>query len=279
MKRISKINLTSSPWGFRETDFELQCKWLKAQNINHVCGQFFDASGLFSLKSNKDSILGKLEIARKYNLKFASINANGDFMMNNLEAETDKCCHDIDLASHLSPEVIVVFAGWQNRRDSEVYNQVSRGLKKVAQHAARYGLTIALENHGGLTATSEQVNRILDGVNEPNIGLNYDPANFLLYGDDFSNQPEEPKNADFPLQALKDINHPIVFTHFKSVKYVDGKKAFCRLNEGVIDYLPILKYLNGTYDGFYAAEYEETGDVFNGTKDDLNELKRLMAKI
>ena len=94
-------------------------------------------------------------------------------------------------------------------------------MKQVSQYAAKHNLTVALENHGGPTATAEQVNRILDGVDEPNIGVNYDPANFLMYGAD-------------PFDALKKLSHPIVFTHFKSLRKVKGKKEYCRIKDGVI---------------------------------------------
>jgi sugar phosphate isomerase/epimerase len=144
-----------------------------------------------------------------------------------------------------------------------VYSQVADALKQVARHAAKHNLPVALENHGGLTTTAEQINRILDAVNEPNIGVNYDPANFLMYGED-------------PYRALQELKHPLLFTHFKSLKKQNGKKIYCRIVEGEIDYVPILKWLTKTYKGFYALEYEETSDVFAGSQDDLDSLKALL---
>jgi sugar phosphate isomerase/epimerase len=82
-----------------------------------------------------------------------------------------------------------------------------------------------------------------------------------------------------PLEALKKIKHQIVFTHFKSLKHVGSKKIYCRLSEGEIDYLPILKQLSKTYNGFYAIEYEETADVFEGSENDLKTLKELIEQI
>ncbi len=265
---MKDIRFTSSPWGFRETPLKQQCEWLKSHGIEYICGQFFkDMKGMFEPDISDDEIEQAKQLVSSYGLKYASFNGGGDFMVEkDIDKEIAVCCESIDKAAKFEPEVIIVFAGWQDRDDDKVYEQVSSALKQIAQYAAKYNLTVALENHGGLTRTAEQINRILDGVKEDNIGVNYDPANFLMYGEE-------------PLEALKTLKHPIVFTHFKSLKIVDGKKQYCRLKEGIIDYIPILQLLDKTYDGFYAIEYEETSDVFEGSEDDLNTLKELLNKI
>ncbi len=255
--------VTSSPWGFRLTPLKEQCKWLKDHNCKYICGQFAEnMEGLFSPEVTDVEIDNALQLTKQYGLSYASFNVNGDFMVyKNLDAQIEKCCLEIDRAAKFSPEIIILFAGWVERDDAEVYTQVGDALKVVSQHAAKYNLTVALENHGGLTTTAEQCNRILTKVNEANIGLNYDPANFLMYGEE-------------PLKALEDLAFPIVFTHLKSLRMVDGKKEYCRIMDGVIDYRPILKALieKYKYDGFLGLEYEETDDVFSGSEDDLNSL-------
>jgi len=265
---MKSIQWTSSPWGCRQTPLVDQCQWLKKMGISHICGQCFaDAKGLFDPNITDKQIAEAKKLVASYDLKYASFNGDGDFMVEkDVEKEIDLCCRRIDIAAKFEPQVIIVFAGWQPRTDDAVYTQVALALKQVAQHAAKYKLTVALENHGGLTTTPEQVNRILDKVGEKNIGVNYDPANFLMYGQD-------------PLAALKNIKHPIVFTHFKSVKKVDGKKVYCRISEGEIDYVPIFRHLKDTYNGFYALEYEEISDVFAGSEDDYKTLTNILTKI
>ena len=262
---IDKVRFTSSPWGFRETPFVEQYKWLKNAGINHICTAFSaEYPGLFDLDMTDEQTAAILKQTQDFGLKFASINGEGDFMVKEkVEDQIAFCCRTIDQAAVFSPQIIIVFAGWQDRDEPAVYEQVGASLKQVAQYAAKYNFTVALENHGGLTTTAEQINRILSIVNEPNIGINYDPANFLMYGVD-------------PLEALKELKHPVVFTHFKSLKESDGKKTYCRLSEGRIDYLPILQELSKSYNGFYAIEYEETADVFDGSADDLMALKELL---
>jgi sugar phosphate isomerase/epimerase len=256
----STPSLTSSPWGFRFTPLEEQCRWLHAHGFAWVCGQFADFPGALPMTSDAAAMERVRDLTRGFGLQYASCNANGDFMVREgLEEQVRLAGHEIDLAAILKPEVIIVFAGWQDRADEAVYDQVTGALRQVARHAARYGLTVALENHGGLTRTAAQCNRLLKAVGEPNIGLNYDPANFAMYGED-------------PLRALDALEVPVVFTHLKSLKPLDGKKVYCRLREGEIDYLPILRRLRRDYPGSYALEYEDPADVFAGTADDLETL-------
>ncbi len=266
---MASPRLTSSPWGFRFTPLADQCRCLRGLGMNYICGQFFaEMAGMLPPDAPEAALMAARDEVRRHGLRHASFNATGDFMVEpaKVAGEVAACCHQIDRAALFQPEVIIVFAGWQERRDEAVYGQVAASLKQVARHAARHGLTVALENHGGLTATVEQVNHIIHAVSEPNLGLNYDPANFAMYGQD-------------PLDALRRLEVPVVFTHLKSLRTVDGKKEYCRLRDGEINYLPILKLLAKTYTGFYALEYEEAKDVEAGTRDDCETLARWWAEI
>jgi sugar phosphate isomerase/epimerase len=263
---MNHVQFASSPWGFREIPLKDHCQWLKDHGFRYICGQFAPFKGMLDLAISDEDIARTMNVVKSFGLGYASFNANGDFMVETgIEDQIEESCRSIDVAAKFHPTVLIVFVGWQPRSDPAVYTQVSSALKKVARHAAKYNLPVALENHGGLTATAEQINRILDAVDEPNIGNNYDPANFLMHGAD-------------PLDALKKLKHPLFFTHFKSVKHVNGKKVYCRLSEGEIDYVPILEILKKTYKGIYAIEYEEPSDVFAGSEDDYRTLKKLLQK-
>ena len=177
---MKKNEWTSSPWGFRMTPLGDQCRWLKEHKIKWICGQFVkDLTGAIDPAIRDEKIDELLKLVKSFGLQYASFNADGDFMVQKgVEDEIALSCQRIDLAAKFDPKIIIVFAGWQDRNDDVVYSQVANALKQVAKHAAKYHLPVALENHGGLTRTAEQINRILNEVAEPNIGVNYDPANF-----------------------------------------------------------------------------------------------------
>lgn len=269
---MKNIDFTSSTWGFRETPLEEQCRWLRDHGLQYICGQFHAGPygtprGLLAPDLDEAGLAQAQALVKRFGLRYASFNADADFMApKGVDEQVAGYCRLMDKAAKFAPQVMIAFAGWQDRNDEAVYRQVGDALKQVARHAAKYNLTLALENHGGLTTTAAQTNRILDQVREPNIGVNYDPGNFLMHGED-------------PLKALKELRHPVVFTHFKSVKRVNGRKVYCRLGEGEIDFPPILRELRRRYQGFYTLEYEEPSDVFAGSEDDLRVLKGWLENI
>lgn len=267
---MKMLKWTSSPWGFRKTLLAEQCDWLEKMGIKYISMQCQCGPDMPGLLSPKITPAEASELRRKLGLlglAVASVNGDGDYMVSdNVDAEIATTMHRLSIAAALGAKVLIVFAGWQPREDSAVYDQVAGVIKTVAQEAKKSGITVALENHGGLTATIEQCNRILAAVNEPNVGLNYDPANFLMYGQE-------------PLDALKRIEHPVVFTHLKSLKATaGGKKEYCRLDDGVIDYTPIMEKLLAEYDGFFGLEYEETADAFAGSEADYKHLCGIIEK-
>lgn len=268
---MKKLKWISSPWGFRKTPFDVQCDWMVKMGLKHICSTCQcgpDMPGLLSPQITPAEAKVIREKLASQGLGVASFNGDGDYMVSqNIDAEIATTMHRLSIAAALGAKVLIIFAGWQPREDAAVYAQVASVIKTVAQEAKKSGITVALENHGGLTATIEQCNRILSAVNEPNVGLNYDPANFLMYGQE-------------PLDALKRLEHPVVFTHLKSLKINGGgKKEYCRLDDGVIDYAPIMKKLLAEYDGFYGLEYEETADVFDGSEADYKHLVKIIEKI
>jgi sugar phosphate isomerase/epimerase len=96
------------------------------------------------------------------------------------DEEISKVLRWIDLAAELDAPVIRIFAG-NIPRDSTEEQAVARaieGIKAVLPHAAEKGIVLALENHGGITATPEQVLKLVKAIESPNFGVNLDTGNF-----------------------------------------------------------------------------------------------------
>jgi 3-oxoisoapionate decarboxylase len=76
--------------------------------------------------------------------------------------------------------------------------------KQIAQHAATYGITTSVENHGFFINGSERVRRLIHGVAEPNFKTTLDVGNFLCVDED----PLVATRANLPLASfvhLKDF--------------------------------------------------------------------------
>ncbi|MBN1446263.1 MAG: sugar phosphate isomerase/epimerase [Candidatus Omnitrophica bacterium] len=241
---------TSSPWGFRYWNFERYCRFMKTLAITHICVQFGDPE-IFPLLIGTDT-----DEIEKYK------QAASDNGLTFLEtAITDGYKTEIPVASSLGAKYLRVCDNWEETEDN--FKKVSATLKDIGRLANEYNLTVVVENHGGLMRTGRMCKKLLEEIGLVNVTLNYDPANFLYFGED-------------PSEALEEVLPLTAFTHFKSVKYVDGKPEYCRIEEGVIDYKKIFDKLLPVYDGYIGLEYENPSDVEKGTQDDFNTIKKIL---
>ncbi|MGB9878055.1 MAG: sugar phosphate isomerase/epimerase family protein [bacterium] len=245
-----KYKLTSSPWGFRFWDFPRYCRFMKEIGISDICLMFNDPNDFpLAIKKEEKAIKEAKRISEDIGVRFLEISYAG---------EREK---EIELATQLGVKYYRVCTIWEE--SEEQLGKTIDMLREIGELAGREGLEVVVENHGGLMRTGRMCRKLLEEIALPNVKLNYDPANFLYYGED-------------PVSALDDILPFIGFTHFKSVKYQQGKPLYCRLREGVIDYGKIFDKLLPVYDGYIGLEYEEPSDVAEGTIDDLNYLRNLL---
>ena len=86
----------------------------------------------------------------------------------------------IDNAAELDAPVIRIFAGNVARGSTEeqAVGWAIDGIKSVLPYAAKKGIVLALENHGGITATPAQIMKLVSAIDSPNFGVNLDTGNF-----------------------------------------------------------------------------------------------------
>ncbi len=94
----------------------------------------------------------------------------------------------IENAAILGAPVIRFFAGRVPKGDEEsaAVERAIAGFEEVLPYAEQYGVVLALENHGGVTAEADQMLRIVRAIDHPNFGVNLDTGNFRTdapYGD------------------------------------------------------------------------------------------------
>jgi sugar phosphate isomerase/epimerase len=82
--------------------------------------------------------------------------------------------------ARLGGKTMRVFAGNTPRGDTEERARARciAALQEACEHAARYGVYLALENHGGITSTPEQLLAIVAAVKSDFFGVNLDGGNF-----------------------------------------------------------------------------------------------------
>ncbi|GIW90253.1 MAG: xylose isomerase [Pirellulaceae bacterium] len=148
----------------------------------------------------------------------------------------------VDYSVMLGAPVIRIFAGNVPRGSSaqEAHRRMVEGFEECCDYAGKHGVHLALENHGGPTATVEGLLALVRDVKSPWFGVNLDTGNFRsddIYGD-------LAKAAPYAIN----VQVKVVITG------PDGKKQpadFRRLAE-------ILRHAG--YRGYIVLEYEEAGD-------------------
>jgi sugar phosphate isomerase/epimerase len=165
----------------------------------------------------------------------------------------------IDYAAMLGAPVIRIFAGSVPQWDSEeaALERCVAGINESLQYAAQKGVVLALENHGGITATADQLLAIVERVDRsPWFGVNFDSGNF--------------HSAD-PYAELERIAPYAMNAQLKVSVTAAGQRQptdFAR----VVD---ILKQAG--YRGYLVLEYEEQDEPRERIPAILNQLRELIA--
>jgi sugar phosphate isomerase/epimerase len=95
----------------------------------------------------------------------------------------------VDYAAIIGAPVIRIFAGYIPKGDTEeeAVSRCVEAINEVVPYAEKKGVILALENHGGITSTPEQLMTLLQRAKEsPYLGVNFDSGNFKTsdpYGD------------------------------------------------------------------------------------------------
>jgi sugar phosphate isomerase/epimerase len=132
-------------------------------------------------------------LARRHGLELFAIEAGGT------SAEMAKLC---EVASKLGIPVIAVGSGGKSGDPAQT-EQVYRNIGELAELAESWRLTLAVKPHVGASVyNTETALQLLDKVDSPSIGINFDPSHLYRAGD------------DVPEAALK-LGDRIVHSHFR----------------------------------------------------------------
>ena len=108
---------------------------------------------------------------------------NNNFCVTNAErlrGQIDNVKRWLEHTSRLGGKTLRVFAGTVEKGDTEERARARcvEAMHEVCEHAAQLGVYVALENHGGITATPEQMLALVRAVKSEWFGVNLDTGNF-----------------------------------------------------------------------------------------------------
>jgi sugar phosphate isomerase/epimerase len=173
-----------------------------------------------------------------------------------LDAEIEQAIAWIDRASLLGAPHIRFFAGTgqQLASDPARLDEASDALNRCAEHAAKKGIFLGVENHGRLTP--EQMLQIMERADNPWIGINLDTGNF------YSEDPY----GDLEMCVKYAVNVQVKV----SMKKPGGEKY-------PADFSKIAKILKAAnYQGFVILEFEDS-DPYKHIPDTIKSLNDALS--
>ena len=175
------------------------------------------------------------------------------------DAELKQTKQWIDRAAVLGAPVIRIFAGHvqKGQSEEEAHKLMVAGMEECCDYAAQKGIYLALENHGGPTATADGLLKLVRAVKSPWFGVNLDSGNF---------------HSDDPYAELAAIAPYALNAQVKVVTSGPDKKKV------PTDYAKIAKILrDAAYRGYVVLEYEEAGDPREECPKHLDQLRKALG--
>jgi sugar phosphate isomerase/epimerase len=164
----------------------------------------------------------------------------------------------VDHAALLGAPVIRIFSGHPHGTSEEEARRLCvAATEECCEYAGQRGVILALENHGGLTATADGLLGLVRDVKSPWFGVNLDTGNF--HGSDVY--------AELAQLAPYAINVQVKV----SVSGPDGKRQpadFRRLAQIVTD---------ADYRGYIVLEFEEDEDPRKSCPRYVDEMRKAFA--
>jgi len=204
-------------------------------------------------------LLSLKERAHRQGLSISGTAIGNDFCTADPEKraqQLEMCRNWIDYSAILGAPAIRIFAGNVPKGDTEdaARERCIAGINESLKYAATKGVYLALENHGGITATPAQMLKIIEGVEpSPWFGVNFDGGNF---------------RTEDPYADLAKIAPYAVNSQVKVEMFPGGKKEPADLGRVVT----ILR--DAGYRGFITLEYEAAEDPLEVIPRHLADLRK-----
>jgi sugar phosphate isomerase/epimerase len=176
-----------------------------------------------------------------------------------MKTEIDNVKRWIEHTSRLGGKTMRIFAGSVEKGDTEerARTRCLEAFQEVCDHAGEFGVYLALENHGGITGSADQMLTLVRAVKSPWFGVNLDTGNF---------------HTKDPYADLALIAPYAVTVQLKTeIQRQGGKKEEADLKR----LITILRDAN--YRGYVALEYEAAEDPKKAVPRYLKILRGLLS--
>jgi sugar phosphate isomerase/epimerase len=176
-----------------------------------------------------------------------------------LKAQVDSVKQWAEHTARLGGKTVRIFAGNLERGDTEEKARARcvAAIQEACDHAGKYGVYLALENHGGITSTLDQTLALVKAVQHDWFGVNWDTGNF---------------HTPDPYADLEKLAPYAVTVQIKTEVQRKG------MQKEEADLKRLTDILRGAgYRGYVVLEYEAAEDPMQGVPRAVAALKKLMG--
>ncbi len=184
------------------------------------------------------------------------------------EARLDKTIAFADFTKAMNANLLATHIGFvpHQKNDPKHKTMVDR-LKRICDELGQRGITLVMETG---QEEAEALLEFIDEVGSDNIGVNFDPANMILYG------------VGEPIEAVMQLREKIIHVHMKDAVWSDRPReewgTEVVLGTGDADIPRIVSKLrSGGYEGPLVVEREAGDDRVSDILDGLDLLRNMLG--
>ena len=201
--------------------------------------------------SSKENIQSTRKRVEDKNLKIVDLGSSAQ-MHHPKGAERDENMDEakrfIELAQQLHCPYVRVFPNIfpkGTRKEMRSLRHIVSALQELGDHAKGTGVKVLLETHGELVQSGD-IEKIMQSVNHPGVGLVWDVVNMWSV------------TKESPAQVYSRLKKYIHHTHIKDLVFNNGKEEYVLLGKGTTPIFEAIDLLaKDGYEGYFSFEWEK----------------------
>jgi len=152
----------------------------------------------------------------------------------------------IDFAQLLGARFVIIDAAGRAPEGATEWHRLGNLGRFLGDYAEAHDVRLAFEIHEGLARSGAAARRLIDTIDHPAVGVNYDTGNGIFYND-----------ALDPVEDLRAIVDRVIHVHLKDTSGGRDEWAFGVLGSGRVDLAEIVRTLRAhDFHGPFSLEVE-----------------------
>jgi len=243
----------------------------------------------YSLSENPELTMQIVERARQQGIELSNYAIGANFLTDDPDAyerEIERVISEVDIAARLG--VKLMRHDVASSPDVSIANfnrhlgRLADACRRVADHAANYGITTSVENHGFLIQHADRVQALIQAVDRPNYKTTLDVGNFVCADEN----PVAAVQKNLPFASMVHIKDFYMRPSHRNPGagwFTSTSGVYLRgaiIGQGDLDMWKILHTIKASgYDGYISVEFEGMEDGMTGSRIGMENVQRIWDEV